>query len=114
MGAKVAVSAAEPKLTALVEHHFGRCAAFVIVDTDTMEWKGLENASAHADGGAGVKTAEALSQEHVEAVLTGSCGPNAYQVLKAAGIRIVTDVAGRVDYAVEAYKRGSLLHDHGG
>ena len=105
---KVAVSAAKPDLTARVDPRFGRCAAFVIVDPETMEWKAMENVYAGAAGGAGIQTAQMIGNEGVGVVLTGNCGPNAHQTLSAAGIEVVTGVTGRVDEAVDAYKQGRV------
>ena len=105
---KVAVSAAKPDLTAQVDPRFGRCAAFVIVDPETMEWKAMDNVYAGAAGGAGIQTAQMIGNEGVGVVLTGNCGPNAHQTLSAAGIEVVTGVTGRVDEAVDAYKQGRV------
>jgi len=101
---KVAVSAASPELSAQVDPRFGRAAAFVIVDPETMKWKAIGNENAAAGSGAGIQTAQMIHREGVSVVLTGSCGPNAYQTLSAAGVEIVTGVTGRVDEAVAAYR----------
>ncbi len=105
---KIAISATAANLDADVDPRFGRCRYFVIVDPDTMEFESLENAGAMAGGGAGIATAQTIVGKGVEAVLTGNCGPNAYQVLSAAGIKIVTGVSGEVRQAVEDYKSGKL------
>lgn len=39
-------------------------------------------------------------------MLTGNCGPNAYQVLSAAGVKVITGVSGRISDVIEGYKRG--------
>ena len=105
---KIAISATSPSLDAEVDPRFGRCRYFVIVDPQSMEFEALDNTHAMAAGGAGISTAQMIAGKGVEVVLTGNCGPNAYETLSAAGIRIVTGVTGRVRDAVEAYKAGKL------
>jgi predicted Fe-Mo cluster-binding NifX family protein len=103
---KVAVTAPAPSLDATVDPRFGRCAYFVVVDPETMQFEGLENANAGSSQGAGIATAQMIAGEGVEAVLTGNCGPNAYQALEAAGVKVVTGVTGTIREAVEGYRSG--------
>lgn len=105
---KIAVTATAADLDADIDPRFGRCPYFVIADSDTMAIEPMENSSASAGGGAGIATAQAIAGKGVEVVLTGNCGPNAYQVLKAAGIEVVTGVSGKVRGAIEDYKAGKL------
>lgn len=105
---KIAVSANEPKLDAAVDPRFGRCAFLVVVDPETMAFEVVENENAAAAGGAGIRTAQAIADKGVDVVLTGNCGPNAYETLSAAGIKVITGVSGRVEDAVRAYDAGSL------
>jgi predicted Fe-Mo cluster-binding NifX family protein len=105
---KIGVSAMEPSLDAKVEPRFGRCQYFVIVDLDTMQFEAVENSSAMAAGGAGISTAQMIAGQGVEVILTDNCGPNAYQVLSAAGIKVVTGVSGKVRDAIQDYKSGKL------
>ena len=105
---RIAVSAVAPSLDAEVDPRFGRCQHFVIVDPESMEFETLENSSAVAAGGAGISTAQTIAEKGVGVVLTGNCGPNAYQALSAAGMQVVTGASGRIRDAVEAYKTGKL------
>lgn len=105
---KIAISATTADLDADVDPRFGRCQYFVIVAPDFIEFETLENSGALAGGGAGISTAQSIAGKDIEAVLTGNCGPNAYQVLTAAGIKVVTGVSGKVRQAVEDYKSGKL------
>jgi predicted Fe-Mo cluster-binding NifX family protein len=105
---KIGISATEPSLEANVEPRFGRCQYFVVVDPDTMQFETVENSSAMAPGGAGISTAQMITGKEVKVVLTGNCGPNAYQVLSSAGIQVVTGVSGKVKDAIESYKSGKL------
>ena len=105
---KIAVSATSDGLDAEVDPRFGRCQYFVIVDPQNMEFEALDNSSAIAAGGAGISAAQMIADNGVEVVLTGNCGPNAYQTLSAAGIQVITGVSGRIKDAVEAYNAGKL------
>lgn len=105
---KVAVSAAGRTLDAQLDPRFGRCAYFLIVDPATMAFDVVENAGMASAQGAGIATAQMIAANGVEAVLTGNCGPNAYQVLEAAKVQVVSGVTGTVREAVLAHKEGRL------
>jgi predicted Fe-Mo cluster-binding NifX family protein len=103
---KIAVSSAGPNLDALIDPRFGRCRYFIMVDPETVQFEVLENPGATAGGGAGISTAQMIAGKKVEAVLTGNCGPNAYEVLAAAGIKVLTGLSGKVRKAIDDYKSG--------
>jgi predicted Fe-Mo cluster-binding NifX family protein len=105
---KIAITATGPALDAEIDPRFGRCQYFVIVDPETMQFETIENSSGMASGGAGISTAQMITSKGVEAVITGNCGPNAYQVLSAAGIKVITGIAGKVQVAIHGYKSGTL------
>jgi len=73
-----------------------------------MKFEFIENASMTAGGGAGISAAQGIVDKGVKAVLTGNCGPNAYQVLDAAGIQVITGVSGKVKQAAEDFQTGKL------
>jgi len=79
-----------------------------MVDSATMDFEAIENASSAAAQGAGIATAQMIADKGVEAVLTGNCGPNAHQALSAAAVKVVTGVSGTVREAVGAYAGGTL------
>lgn len=106
MIAKVAVSSIGQKLTSQVEPRFGRSPYFILIDLETNEYEAIENPNVNAMGGAGIQTAQLVANNGIEVVLTGSCGPNAYQTLQAAGVKVVTGVSGTVSEAIERYKSG--------
>ena len=105
---KIAISATGSDLAAQVDSRFGRCQHFIVVDPDTMQFECVENTGASASGGAGIAAAQMIAGTGVKAVLTGNCGPKAYQVLAAASVDVVTGVAGEVGDATKAYKAGGL------
>lgn len=103
---KLGISSTGPSLDAEVDPRFGRCQYFVVVDSDTMESEVIQNTAAGAARGAGIQAAQMMAQKGVQAVLTGSLGPNATQALSAAGIRMVTGIGGTIRNAVESFKSG--------
>jgi predicted Fe-Mo cluster-binding NifX family protein len=105
---KIAVSATAPQLDAGLDPRFGRCRYLLVVDSDSMEFEAIENPAMSAPGGAGIQAAEVVARQGVGAVITGECGPNAYQVLSSAGITVFTGASGTVRDVVGAFKRGEL------
>jgi len=105
---KIAVTSTGPTLDDNVEARFGRCPYFLIIDTDTMQLEAIENPNMALGGGAGIQSAQLMSEKGVTTVLTGNCGPNAFNVFGQAGIQVIVGVSGPVRNAVEQFKTGSL------
>ena len=105
---KIIVTATEKDLNAPVDPRFGRCQYFITVDSETFEFNALENNQKNAMGGAGVQAAQTVANAKVGAVITGAVGPNAFQTLKAANVKIFTGASGTVKDAVDAFKNGIL------
>jgi len=105
---KIAVSATGGSMNAKMSEQFGRCAYFIIIDSETMKWMPVLNPAVGARGGAGIEASKLIADNGVEVVLTGSVGPNAEAALKAAGIKIVTGFSGTktVQEVVEEYLKG--------
>lgn len=105
---KIVVTATGPSLDDMVEPRFGRAPWYVFVDTDTTEFEAVRNPNVAAGGGAGIQSAQLMSDYGVSHVLTGNCGPNAFQVFGAAGIQVVVGVSGTVRQAVEQFRTGAF------
>ena len=104
---KVAISAEGKNGKANVDERFGRCPYFVIVDTDEMENKAIENEHAKESHGVAPQVVQMLSGMDVEAVITGNVGPNGYQTLESADIKAYKG-SGKISDAVEQLKEGKL------
>jgi len=105
---KICVSATGNSLDAQVDPRFGRCSYFLVVDPETMQFEAISNEALSAMGGAGIQAAQAIANTGAEVLITGNVGPNAFQALSAAGIKIVTGISGKVREAVEKYKKGEF------
>jgi predicted Fe-Mo cluster-binding NifX family protein len=113
MPSRVCVSAAGSSIDSQIDPRFGRCACFIVADTDTMDCQCLPNAAHEAPHGAGIQAAQMVANQKVQAVITGMVGPNAQRVLSAAGIEIITGVSGTVRDAIQRYKTGQLRGGQG-
>lgn len=103
----IAVTAKSPDSESEVDPRFGRAQCFHLIDKETGHPTIIENKeNQDLMQGAGIQAAELLASNNVETVLTGHCGPKAFQTLKAAGIKIVTGVEGKVKDVVENFKQG--------
>jgi predicted Fe-Mo cluster-binding NifX family protein len=105
---KICVSAASNSLDAPIDPRFGRCQYFVIVDSETMQFEIIPNVASGATGGAGIQAAQTIVSKSAGVLITGNVGPNAFQALSAAGIKIVTGASGTVREVVEKYKKREL------
>ena len=107
---KLCVSATGTDLEATVDSRFGRCQYFLFVDSETMDFESVGNPAFTAGGGAGIQAAQLVVNKGAVIVLTGYVGPNAFQALQAAGIKIVTGISGTVKEAVEKFKKGEVQY----
>ena len=104
---KIGISSTGADLDAQIDPRFGRCSYFLVVDSETMSFESISNESAMASGGAGIQAAQTVVKAGVQLIITGNVGPNAFQTLSAAGIKVFTG-SGSVKEAVEQYKKGKL------
>ncbi len=105
---KIAVSSTGKDLQSEIDPRLGRCAFFIVIETENMGLEVFDNENIALTGGAGIQAAKFLSSKSVGTVLTGSVGPNAMKTLSAAGIQVFTGLKGSVADAVEKYKQGIL------
>jgi predicted Fe-Mo cluster-binding NifX family protein len=103
---KICITSEGKTLDSKVDPRFGRCQNFIFFDTDTDTFEVEENVHSQFQGGAGIQSGQLVVSKGVQAVFTGNVGPNAHQVLSAAGISIFAGVSGTVKEAIEGYRKG--------
>ena len=105
---KIAVSADGSDLSSAASPRFGRCAHYILVDTETMAFQALANDASSAAHGAGVGAAQFVMNQGAQAVITGNVGPNAFHVLNTANLPVYLCEGGTVAEAIAAFKAGTL------
>ena len=83
------------------------------VDPATKAFEVLDNEAAAISGGAGIQAAQLVANAGVDAVVTGSVGPNATDVLAAAGLKVYLGASGTVREALQRYEDGQLQEASG-
>lgn len=120
---KIAIPVDEKDIRSNVCASFGRTPQFLFYDTRTKESVFLDNSAVASTGGAGIKAAQVIVDNKVNALLTPRCGQNAADVLKAADIKIFKTTNASVKENIEDYISGNLpllekihagFHGHGG
>ena len=106
---KIAVTSQGTHLTSNLDPRFGRAAYFLVVDTESLEFDVVENTqNLNLPQGAGIQAGKTVADTGARVLITGHCGPKAFDVLNAAGIEIVVGAGGRVVDAIQHYKNGML------
>ena len=105
---KVAVSSSGRDLNSQIDPRFGRCAYFLIIETQDMTFEVFENENIALGGGAGIQSAQFVASKGAKTVITGNCGPNAVRTLSAAGVELFVGQTGTMRDVIERYKNGEL------
>ena len=105
---RIVVTSSGVDLEAAASPVFGRCRAYVFVDTESMTFEAVENPAMGAASGAGIQAAQFVVRQGARAVVTGNLGPNACDVLQSAGVPVYLFGGGTVRQAAEAFKSGRL------
>ena len=107
---KIAVTTSGKSLSSAVDPRFGRCANFIIVDPDSMEFQVVENSqNLNLSQGAGIQAGKTIAETGAAVLITGNCGPKAFMVLEQAGVNIITGAGGgTVEQVIEQYKNGEF------
>ena len=105
---KILVSSVGKQSTDSVDPRFGRGDYFQIFDTETKEYKAIENVGKNSDHGAGIGASQQVIDENVDVVITGHLGPNAYNFLSESNIRTYSCNEGSVEQAINLYIENKL------
>src|SRR5690554_4023406 len=119
---KIAIPVDEKTLDSNVCASFGRTPYFLIYDVETKESVFIDNSAAASTGGAGIKAAQIIVDNKVEALLTPRLGENAADVLISAEIKVYKTITGLAKDNIDAFISGKLalldeihsgFHGHG-
>lgn len=108
---KIAIASKGDNLEAPASPIFGRCSYFIIAEVENGKIEGFEsliNAAVAESGGAGIKAAQTVANKNVQVLISGSVGPNAYDLLTQVGIKIYQIKEGSVEQNIHLFLENKL------
>ncbi|WP_035589020.1 NifB/NifX family molybdenum-iron cluster-binding protein [Hippea jasoniae] len=105
---KVLLTARGDNLDAKMDERFGRADYFIVYDTDSKEFEAIKNPHINDQGGVGISVAKFVLQKGVDAVVSGSYGPNALDVLRTGDLKLYSTKGGSVKENIELLEEGKL------
>ncbi|MDD8026093.1 MAG: NifB/NifX family molybdenum-iron cluster-binding protein [Acidobacteriota bacterium] len=106
---KIAFSTSGETLDSPLDARFGRAPKFLVYDLNRETFEVIDNQqNLNATQGAGIQSAETVVRLGAKSLVTGHCGPKAFRVLLAAGVKVYSTDAPTVAAALELYRSGKL------
>ncbi|MDD3642846.1 MAG: NifB/NifX family molybdenum-iron cluster-binding protein [Candidatus Krumholzibacteria bacterium] len=106
---KIAVTSKGPAQTSPVDERFGRAPYFVVHDTESGSYEAVDNSAGRgAAQGAGIQSAQRIAETGAAVLISGHCGPKAFEALSAAGVVVMTGARGTVEEAIQQYREEKL------
>ncbi|MDK2893661.1 MAG: hypothetical protein PWQ21_463 [Thermotoga sp.] len=105
--ARVAIPSVGKDLSSMVSDRFARAEYFIIYDTESGNVEVVENTIADAHG-TGPKVVQSLVSKGAEYLIASNVGRNAFETLKAAGVKVYRFEGGTVQEAIDAFSEGRL------
>ncbi len=106
---KIALTTSGKDLNAPLDNRFGRAPKFLVYDLEAKTFEVVDNdQNLNAAQGAGIQSAQNIARLGAKALITGHCGPKAFRVLGAAGVKIYNTSAATISEALGLYIAGKL------
>lgn len=106
---KIAISTNGKDETSLLDKRFGRCEYFQIYDSDNSDIKVVENKGLVAGGGAGIAAVQQIIDENINVIITGSLGPNAFNIIEKAKIKAYKGEEISIKSILEKFNNNELV-----
>lgn len=91
-----------------VSTHFGRTDFFLIYNTDNKEGTFITNTAAQSAGGAGIKAAQIIVDNKVDALISPRLGQNAAEVINSQNIKLYQSIKGTIKENIKALNENKL------
>lgn len=106
---KILITSKGDSLDSLFDQRFARADYLLIIDDNTKNIiESKKNPWIQMAHGVGVKAANFVINEGIDIVISGSFGPNAYEILKEGNCKLYTSEKETIKETLDAYFSGEL------
>ena len=106
---KLIFTTAGETLDATLDPSFGRARNVLLYDLESGTGQVISNQqNLNAAQGAGIQAAQTIVKAGAQALITGHCGPKAFRVLEAAGVKVYNTDAPTITEALARFRAGKL------
>jgi predicted Fe-Mo cluster-binding NifX family protein len=106
---RIAITTTGTTLDSEIDPRFGRAGFILVVDRDGTLIEVIDNSrNREAMSGTGIQAAKTLADKNVDVLLTGRCGPNAMETLRAAHIEFKEVQPGTAREVLDRFNRGEI------
>lgn len=106
---KIAICSTGDTQSSLMDGRMGRCAYFIIYDTEQAVFSAIRNTGIDAAHGAGTGSVQVLLKQQVGIIIANRVGPKAFTAIQQGGIKIYACTEGTtVEVALQKYQNGDL------
>jgi predicted Fe-Mo cluster-binding NifX family protein len=86
---KTAITSTGNNLESTIDHRFGRCAYFVIYDSESKAIEFIPNPNKELEEGAGPKSVQLIASRHVSKIVSGEFGMKIKSLLDSLKIQMI-------------------------
>ncbi len=86
---KIAITSTGNSLDSAIDKHFGRCAYFVVYDTESKAIEFIPNPNKDAEEGAGSASVQVVSSRNVNKIISGEFGMKIKSLLDSLKIQMI-------------------------
>ena len=86
---KVAITSTGNSVESKIDPRFGRCAYFVIYDTETKDSEFIENPNKNASNGAGPASVQLVADKGAQKIVSGEFGMKIKSILDSLSIQMI-------------------------
>ncbi len=86
---KIAITSTGNSLDSTIDQRFGRCAYFVIYDTESQSTEFIPNPNLEAESGAGPASVQLIASRHISKIISGEFGMKIKPILDSLKIQMI-------------------------